>query len=609
MLQEVQPIPGRVCDTGARGGPESSMSFSYRLLLVVAALALARGSAAQIRPHGEDSWDAAGPPAFGVGPDGARQVRGEVLAVLREGADRQAVALQAAALGVELVGEVPRARLMRFALPAGLDEGNGTDFVGSLDGVLLAERHGVGRGGGVTLPDDTFFESQWHLLNVGQTGGTPGADVSILDGWAIERGSPLIRVAVLDTGVDFLHPDLDGRLQPGFDFVNEDGDATADHPHGVWVTGLLAANAADGFGVAGVDRGCSVVPVKVLDATNTGTVFDLVQGIDWAAEQQIPVVSMSLVDYPASGALAVALGEARAAGSILLACSGNGGLGDADVSWPGASPDTLSIGATDASDARASSSGTGAALDFVAPGELLVTVDDQGFDNADLFSGCSAATPVAAGIVSLLLALDPTLDQDGAAAWLAAGALDEVGPPSEDTPGPDPFFGKGRLDAAASMQALCGCVEAPPLRGLPPVLEDGGQHELVIDVGSGHAAESYWLLGSATGTVPGMSVGGLPLPLNSDPYLSLTALLPNTFIASSLGTLDDDGRAVALLTIPSGLDPILSGLVLNHAAVVFAGAGPSSTTTTTNAVPVELTVSEPAAPGDDAPASGTTPGP
>jgi thermitase len=323
--------------------------------------------------------------------------------------------------------------------------------------VEYAEPNSLGEGGDF-IPNDTFFPQQWHLNNTGQTGGTADADIDAVEGWQITRGSSAIVLAILDTGIDSDHPEFQGRILPGFDFVNEDSDPEADHPHGVLVSGISAANTDNNFAGSGVDHNVSILPVKVLDSQNLGTTFDLAQGLVFAANQRAHVINMSLINFPlASSTLNDALQFARDAGAILVACAGNGGIGNADQSGPGASPLTISVGATDDNDARASFSGTGQALDMVAPGlSVPTTVFNSSRDEVTLFSGCSAATPVVAGIATLLLSVEPSLTHDDIRNILTETAEDLVGPPSEDTPGRDDFFGFGRVNMHAALQSVVG---------------------------------------------------------------------------------------------------------------------------------------------------------
>ncbi|MFG0317751.1 MAG: S8 family serine peptidase [Planctomycetota bacterium JB042] len=538
----------------------------------------------------DGAFDAVRPLVVVTRPDGSRIAAGELLVGLSSWSERAGVVAALEAGGATLLGRLPRARLLRFEVPAGA-EAAWVDRAAEVPGVAYAEPNGVGRGGGSTAPNDPFFAQQWHLLNPGTGPATAGADIDAVPAWGIQTGESGVVVSVLDSGIDFANPEFVGRLRPGFDFVAEDSDPTADHPHGILVTGLLAANTGNGFGVAGVDRGCTVLPVKVLDAFNFGTIVDLVQGIDYSVAQGADIVSMSLINYPPSQALVNSLAAAHAAGVILVACGGNNGIGNADVTYPGASPFTISIGWTDENDGRVPFSGTGAALDFVAPGLGVGTVDPSGANAVTGFSGCSAATPVAAGIVALLKAQNPSLTQDQVYELLRVGAEDQVGPAFEDTPGKDVFYGHGRLNAFRSLSALCGCTDAQPLVASPQEvsLSAGGAQRLRVDVGPAFAGATCLLLGSASGTQPGLPVGSESLPLNLDAYTGFLLANPNTVIAPSLGPLDAAGRSDGWLAVPAGTLPSLAGLTLHHAALVFSGA-PSEATVllATNAAALTL---------------------
>ena len=304
--------------------------------------------------------------------------------------------------GVRILEAIPELGIYRLSIPSNSTVSTMVDEFSHDPRFEAAEPNYIGQGGDF-FPNDSSFDRQWHLHNTGQFGGTIDADIDAVEGWSITRGDVSITVAVLDTGIDFDHSEFSGRLLPGFDFVNEDSDPDADHSHGVLVTGLLAANADNNSSIAGVDHFAQILPVKVLDDENLGSLMDLSQGLVFAANEGASVISMSLIDYGQSSFLEDALQFARDSGAILIACAGNGGIGDADVSGPGVSPLTISVGASTLADERASSSGTGSALDVVAPGSGVLTVSANNFNGASWFSGCSAATPVVSGIASLLL--------------------------------------------------------------------------------------------------------------------------------------------------------------------------------------------------------------
>jgi len=329
----------------------------------------------------------------------------------------------------------------------------------SMPHVAYAERNGIGQGG--LVPNDTHFDEQWHHRNTGQTGGTSGADIDSVAAWDITTGSADVVVAVLDTGIDSDNPDFVGRIDPdGMDFVNGDDDAEADHPHGTWVSGCVAANANNSFGTTGMDWNCRILPVKVLNQFNAGTVQDLVEGLNYCATQaDVTIINLSLINYPGSQSLIDAITNCRNAGKIIIACAGNSGPGTANSSWPGASPDTITIGATDHNDDLAGFSSTGSSVDFVAPGEnVRATAHDTNANTFSIVSGCSFATPISAGIASLLVAraddLGVQLTHDDIFDLFLAGAEDQVGPPSLDTAGYDINFGFGRLNAHGSLEAV-----------------------------------------------------------------------------------------------------------------------------------------------------------
>jgi subtilisin family serine protease len=335
-------------------------------------------------------------------------------------------------------------------------------------GVEFAQPDWIGEGGGTVVPNSTWYPEQWHHRNIGQSGGTAGADLESEEGWVLSTGSAATVVAVLDSGIDSDHPEFAGRLLAGWDYMNNDSDPEDDHGHGTAVTALLAANADNAFGVAGVDWQCKILPVKVLDQFNAGSTTALINGLGFATTQAADVISMSLINYPCFGALGTALNDARSAGAILVACAGNGGIGDADLSCPGASTHTISIGATDHDDWRAWYSGTGAALEFVAPGDNVVTA---AFDTPDdtywVFNGCSSATPVAAGIVSILRGLaagtGAQLRTPRMRTILRAAAEDLVGNPAEDTAGRDDYMGWGRLNLRLALEEFFEVTAAPAI--------------------------------------------------------------------------------------------------------------------------------------------------
>ncbi len=285
---------------------------------------------------------------------------GEILVKFRAEVDAEEISRFVSSHDSEIIEFDEQLGIYRLRVPVGITVDDIIDTFNSDPRVEYAEPNYTGRGG-YLVPNDTFFNIEWHLSNIGQTEGTLGADIDALEGWEFTTGSDSVVVAVLDSGIDFNHPEFLGRLLPGYDFVNDDNDPTADHPHGLYVTGIIAANANNGFSVAGIDRSARILPVKVLNADNRGTTSDLARGLVYAADQGANVINMSLEGYPAkSRTLEDALAYARESGAILVSSAGNSGINYADLSGPGASPLTISVGATDHRDMRWSGSATAA---------------------------------------------------------------------------------------------------------------------------------------------------------------------------------------------------------------------------------------------------------
>jgi subtilisin family serine protease len=478
-----------------------------------------------------------------------------------------------AAHDCRVLGRIPAIGALRIGLPQDHDDDDSLGSITRLHGVEAAEWNGIiSAAGAVPPPNDTYFGVQWHLSNTGQgQGWKSGADIQVLDAWSIERGSPETVVAVVDSGVRLTHPELEGRLLQGYDFVQN--DAVPDDPfgHGTKVAGLIAANVNNGLGMAGINWQCKILPVRVLDSSGEGTVFNLAAAIVWAAENGADIINLS-ISYPVKSAVVEqALKAARGMGVIIIAAAGNlPGAATADQTWPGASPYTIAVGGTLYDDTHDVGSSSGTAVDFSAP-SFVFTISNQAGVDWDALGGTSASAAIASGIASLLLAVTPKLSQDEVYSVMQLGAEDQVGLPSEDTGGWDPMHGYGRLNAYRSLVALCGCTDLSVLSVSPPslALDVGGSWRLRVNGTRELAGGSYMLLGSTTGTSPGLTLGLTQWPLIADDYLRIT-MSGSPWLRAFVGVLDEEGKAVAQITVPEGLPPVLGGLELHHAAAIWA---------------------------------------
>lgn len=282
---------------------------------------------------------------------------------------------------------------------------------------------------------DPIVPQQWALRAINASAA-----------WEYTTGAP-ITIAVLDTGVSRSHPDLRGRVLRGYDFVNNDADASDDEGHGTYVAGVIAADGANGIGIAGVCWNCLILPVKVLDETGRSNDDIIAAGIRWAADQGAQIISMSLGGIRDTAVLRDAVAYARERGALLVAASGNSQSRGNPISYPAAYPGVLAVAATDGTTVTGFST-TGDFVDMAAPGVgIWSTVwDRKERDTYAALNGTSAACPYVAGAAALVMSLRPDLTPDQVAALLMRTADDR------GAPGKDPEFGYGFLDLGKAVR-------------------------------------------------------------------------------------------------------------------------------------------------------------
>jgi subtilisin family serine protease len=314
--------------------------------------------------------------------------------------------------------------------------------------------------------DEPRFGNQWSLRNTGQNGGTAGADVDAIDAWGITTGSPDIGIVVHDSGVDINHPDLVDNIGPGWDFDNNDNDATNDDgPHGTACAGVIAA-AANGQGVTGIAPDCQIIPLR---AAGAHSFEEWAETFDWAA-QRGRIISCSWSITP-NNTLSEAIRDAVDNDVTVLCATGNDGT--PFISYPASLAETIAVGASTNRDVRSNYSQFGDGIDIVAPssgGTLRVeTTDVQGVNGynktsspagdycnanaTDGFGGTSSATPLAAGIAGLMLSVNPDLTPAEVREILHATA-DKIDKPNADydANGWSSQYGFGRVNAAQAVQ-------------------------------------------------------------------------------------------------------------------------------------------------------------
>ncbi|MFZ5759008.1 MAG: S8 family peptidase [Thermodesulfobacteriota bacterium] len=255
-----------------------------------------------------------------------------------------------------------------------------------------------------------------------------------------------VRVAVLDSGIDYNHPELAENYQGGWDFVFNDSDPLDDswNSHGTHVAGIIAA-AANGSGCVGVAPNTAIYGVKVLDGAGFGLLSWIIAGIDWAVDNDIDIVNIS-IGGPHTAALEDACATAYQAGVLLVAAAGNGNT----VTYPAAYDSVIAVTATDREDQQGWFAPTGTAIELTAPGVLITsTAADDGY--AEL-SGTSQAAPHVSGVAALLLSAGVAdVNNDGVISNVDLRQQLQNSARDLGAAGHDPIYGFGLVDAAAAL--------------------------------------------------------------------------------------------------------------------------------------------------------------
>ena len=294
------------------------------------------------------------------------------------------------------------------------------------------------------LPNDPQYASQWHLPQI----QAPQA-------WDITQGSAAGVIAIVDSGVDPTHPELAGKLVPGYNFFDNNTNTADVTGHGTEVAGAAGAATNNSTGVAGVAGAAPIMPVRVTSATGSATAARIASGIIWAADHGARVINLSFNGMAGNATITSAAQYAHDHGALVVAAAGNCSCVDPTAD----NPYILSISATDEADGLAYFSSTGPLVDLAAPGNNIVTIGRFGAYTVD--SGTSLASPVVAGVASLMFSANPSLTPALATQVLESTAVD-LG-----AGGYDEGFGHGRVNALAAVSAAAAVL--PPPDTTPPI--------------------------------------------------------------------------------------------------------------------------------------------
>jgi thermitase len=302
------------------------------------------------------------------------------------------------------------------------------------------------------IPDDPYYLPQQANLRLM---GLPWA-------WSFATGSTAWPVAVIDTGIDLDHPDLQSKvwINPdeipandidddgntyiddvdGWNFVNDTNSPQDDQSHGSHVSGILAAQTNNGTGIAGMTWGTPVMALKALNSAGKGNASDVAEAILYAADNGARILNLSFGDDLEYQAIHDAIVYAKGKGCLVAAAAGNTG---GAVEYPAAQPGVIAVAATDNNDLPASFSNRGSQIALAAPGVNIYSADR--FGGYFLASGTSASTPQVSGLAALIWDLRP--------GWNADQVTQEITSTARDvwSGGRDNLTGWGRIDAGAAV--------------------------------------------------------------------------------------------------------------------------------------------------------------
>ncbi|MCC7272314.1 MAG: S8 family serine peptidase [Alphaproteobacteria bacterium] len=362
-------------------------------------------------------------------------IAGEVLVRLAPGAGADA----AAASGATVTMDADQLGIQLWQLPEGVSVEQALASLSQDPDIAFAGPNYVIQA--TVTPNDPYFVNQWSLNNTGQVygytannqpvSGKADADIDAAEAWGVQQTAPIV-VAVIDTGIDYTHPDLDGNIWRnadeiagngidddrngyvddyyGYDFVNRDGNPIDDNGHGTHVAGTIGAEGGNGIGVAGIAWSVQLMALKFLNAQGSGSTAGAIEALNYAVANGAQISNNSWGGGSFNQGLLDAIGAAGNAGHLFVTAAGNDSR-DIDVtpSYPAsyAPANLISVASTDAFDALSSFSNYGdVTVDLAAPGSSILSTYKGGYA---FLSGTSMATPHVTGAAALVWAENPSL--------------------------------------------------------------------------------------------------------------------------------------------------------------------------------------------------------
>jgi thermitase len=340
----------------------------------------------------------------------------------------------------------------------------------------------------LSTPNDPQFGSQWNMRQI----HAPEA-------WDIGTGGADVVVAVLDSGIDPSHPDLQGRVLPGRNVRERTSNTLDEIGHGTHVAGVIGALGNNAVGVAGLSWAVRLMPIKITDRFGDASIVAAADGIRWATEYGAKIINLSLGGLDDSQTVRRAVADARTRGVLLVAAAGNCGepasYRDEGCDtlnapfFPAALPGVIAVGALGANDEVAPYSNTGDYVQLTAPGgvggssranslDYILSTWPPALDSAigqpgySYEVGTSMAAPHVSGTAALLWSTNPALTRDQIETILFETA-DDLGPP-----GRDDRYGYGRINVQRAI-ARAASIQGSRTASLQLTLEAPGPDAVV----------------------------------------------------------------------------------------------------------------------------------
>ncbi|MDM8519722.1 S8 family peptidase [Anaerolineales bacterium HSG6] len=371
-------------------------------------------------------------------------ISGQLIVKLKTDSNRRVGQHLIQTLGYTASDYLPHSHSLRVYLPAGQEQKAQEDLA-SLDQVqFVTYNHQIQA---LNTPNDANYDKQWSLHN------SDDYDIDAPEAWDITTGNDNIIIAVIDSGLDLEHPEFEGRIITGYNYIAPGTLPIDQYQHGTHVTGIAAASGNNEIGIAGLAWQAQIMPLKVLDTSGNGDSANLAEAVYFAVDHGAKIINMSVGERYSSWPcemeeVEAAFEYADQNGVLLVSAAGNDYR--QGVNCPAAYEQAIAVGSTTDEDHLSSFSNYGPRLDITAPGgggktDIYSTIPDSSYRYK---RGTSMATPHVSGVAALVWSIDPTLTHHQIRVILETTS-DDLG-----SPGWDRFFGWGRLNAWQAVSYL-----------------------------------------------------------------------------------------------------------------------------------------------------------